>query len=168
MGVRGYETMQFSHKRTQFPFVLVLTKQTAVTLQYKLQDDWVTVIVVVLGNCHKCFFIVHNRMQNVQFSDIVMRLYSMLFVCTLSISYCSYIMEVNLELNSALCIQSITPSPEQGVRVWLAVHEDGISVLEHNSVVSISVCLLQLFRHDSFTLFPGKVTENRGSIHYES
>ncbi|KAI3362950.1 hypothetical protein L3Q82_011620, partial [Scortum barcoo] len=30
--------------------------------------------------------------------------------------------------------ESITPSPEQGVRVWLAVHEDGISVLEHNSV----------------------------------
>uniref|UniRef100_A0A4W6FXB5 Pleckstrin homology, MyTH4 and FERM domain containing H2 n=1 Tax=Lates calcarifer TaxID=8187 RepID=A0A4W6FXB5_LATCA len=34
--------------------------------------------------------------------------------------------------------ESITPSPEQGVRVWLAVHEDGISVLEHNSIVSIS------------------------------
>uniref|UniRef100_A0A8C4EIF5 Pleckstrin homology domain containing, family H (with MyTH4 domain) member 2 n=1 Tax=Dicentrarchus labrax TaxID=13489 RepID=A0A8C4EIF5_DICLA len=30
--------------------------------------------------------------------------------------------------------ESITPSPEQRVRVWLAVHEDGISVLEHNSV----------------------------------
>ncbi|XP_075933155.1 pleckstrin homology domain-containing family H member 2 isoform X1 [Anarhichas minor] len=30
--------------------------------------------------------------------------------------------------------ESITPSPEQGARVWLAVHEDGISVLEHNSV----------------------------------
>uniref|UniRef100_A0A4W6FZ06 Pleckstrin homology, MyTH4 and FERM domain containing H2 n=1 Tax=Lates calcarifer TaxID=8187 RepID=A0A4W6FZ06_LATCA len=30
--------------------------------------------------------------------------------------------------------ESITPSPEQGVRVWLAVHEDGISVLEHNSI----------------------------------
>ncbi|XP_068423928.1 pleckstrin homology domain-containing family H member 2 isoform X2 [Clinocottus analis] len=28
----------------------------------------------------------------------------------------------------------ITPSPEHGARVWLAVHEDGISVLEHNSV----------------------------------
>lgn len=104
-------------------------------------------------------------MQNVQFSDIVMRLYSVLFVFTLSISYCSYIMEVNLELNSVLCFQSITPSPEQDVRVWLAVHEDGISVLEHNSVVSISVCLQQLFRHDLFT---GKVTENRGGIHYES
>ncbi|XP_070771772.1 pleckstrin homology domain-containing family H member 2 [Enoplosus armatus] len=30
--------------------------------------------------------------------------------------------------------ESVTPSPEQGGRVWLAVHEDGISVLEHNSV----------------------------------
>ncbi|XP_023281667.1 pleckstrin homology domain-containing family H member 2 [Seriola lalandi dorsalis] len=30
--------------------------------------------------------------------------------------------------------ESITSSPEQGVRVWLAVHEDGISVLEHNSI----------------------------------
>ncbi|CAJ1066905.1 pleckstrin homology domain-containing family H member 2 [Xyrichtys novacula] len=30
--------------------------------------------------------------------------------------------------------ESITASPQQGVRVWLAVHEDGISVLEHNSV----------------------------------
>ncbi|XP_044070664.1 pleckstrin homology domain-containing family H member 2 isoform X2 [Siniperca chuatsi] len=30
--------------------------------------------------------------------------------------------------------ESVTPSPEQGVCVWLAVHEDGISVLEHNSV----------------------------------
>ncbi|XP_019112890.2 pleckstrin homology domain-containing family H member 2 isoform X2 [Larimichthys crocea] len=30
--------------------------------------------------------------------------------------------------------ESITSSPEQGVRIWLAVHEDGISVLEHNSV----------------------------------
>ncbi|XP_035462558.2 pleckstrin homology domain-containing family H member 2 [Scophthalmus maximus] len=30
--------------------------------------------------------------------------------------------------------ESITPSPEQGVRVWLAVHEDGISILEHNSI----------------------------------
>ncbi|KAA8584072.1 hypothetical protein FQN60_015280, partial [Etheostoma spectabile] len=30
--------------------------------------------------------------------------------------------------------QSITPSPEQGERVWLAVHENGISVLENNSV----------------------------------
>uniref|UniRef100_A0A667XPN1 Pleckstrin homology, MyTH4 and FERM domain containing H2 n=1 Tax=Myripristis murdjan TaxID=586833 RepID=A0A667XPN1_9TELE len=30
--------------------------------------------------------------------------------------------------------ESITPSPEQGARVWLAVHEDGVSVLEHNSI----------------------------------
>ncbi|XP_056291232.1 pleckstrin homology domain-containing family H member 2 [Pseudoliparis swirei] len=30
--------------------------------------------------------------------------------------------------------ETITPSPEHGARVWLAVHEDGISVLEHNSV----------------------------------
>ncbi|XP_008274751.1 pleckstrin homology domain-containing family H member 2 [Stegastes partitus] len=30
--------------------------------------------------------------------------------------------------------ESITPSPEPSVRVWLAVHEDGISVLEHNSI----------------------------------
>ncbi|XP_074503019.1 pleckstrin homology domain-containing family H member 2 isoform X2 [Sebastes fasciatus] len=30
--------------------------------------------------------------------------------------------------------ESITPSPEQGARVWLAVHEDGVSVLELNSV----------------------------------
>ncbi|XP_049927890.1 pleckstrin homology domain-containing family H member 2 [Epinephelus moara] len=30
--------------------------------------------------------------------------------------------------------ESITPSPEQSARVWLALHEDGISVLEHNSV----------------------------------
>uniref|UniRef100_A0A673VZ23 Pleckstrin homology, MyTH4 and FERM domain containing H2 n=1 Tax=Salmo trutta TaxID=8032 RepID=A0A673VZ23_SALTR len=30
--------------------------------------------------------------------------------------------------------ESITPSPEQGARLWLAVHEDGISVLEHNSI----------------------------------
>uniref|UniRef100_A0AAQ5YG43 Pleckstrin homology domain containing, family H (with MyTH4 domain) member 2 n=1 Tax=Amphiprion ocellaris TaxID=80972 RepID=A0AAQ5YG43_AMPOC len=35
---------------------------------------------------------------------------------------------------------SITPSPELSGRVWLAVHEDGISVLEHNSIVS---CYLQ-------------------------
>ncbi|XP_075903426.1 pleckstrin homology domain-containing family H member 2 isoform X2 [Nelusetta ayraudi] len=30
--------------------------------------------------------------------------------------------------------ESITHSPEPGVRVWLAVHENGISVLENNSV----------------------------------
>ncbi|KAM9847591.1 pleckstrin homology domain-containing family H member 2 [Aulostomus maculatus] len=30
--------------------------------------------------------------------------------------------------------ESVTPSPEQCVCVWLAVHEDGISVLEHNSI----------------------------------
>ncbi|XP_074532607.1 pleckstrin homology domain-containing family H member 2 [Halichoeres trimaculatus] len=30
--------------------------------------------------------------------------------------------------------ESVTASPQQGGRVWLAVHEDGISVLEHNSV----------------------------------
>uniref|UniRef100_A0A8D3BRU5 Pleckstrin homology, MyTH4 and FERM domain containing H2 n=1 Tax=Scophthalmus maximus TaxID=52904 RepID=A0A8D3BRU5_SCOMX len=36
----------------------------------------------------------------------------------------------------AKLFESITPSPEQGVRVWLAVHEDGISILEHNSIVS--------------------------------
>ncbi|XP_072247559.1 pleckstrin homology domain-containing family H member 2 [Leuresthes tenuis] len=30
--------------------------------------------------------------------------------------------------------ESITPSPEPGARVWLAVHEDGIGVLEHNSI----------------------------------
>uniref|UniRef100_A0A8C3AVQ5 Pleckstrin homology, MyTH4 and FERM domain containing H2 n=1 Tax=Cyclopterus lumpus TaxID=8103 RepID=A0A8C3AVQ5_CYCLU len=30
--------------------------------------------------------------------------------------------------------ETITPSPEHGARVWLAVHEDGVSVLEHNSV----------------------------------
>uniref|UniRef100_A0A7N6ARU4 Pleckstrin homology domain containing, family H (with MyTH4 domain) member 2 n=1 Tax=Anabas testudineus TaxID=64144 RepID=A0A7N6ARU4_ANATE len=30
--------------------------------------------------------------------------------------------------------ESITPSPEQGVRVWLAVHEDGVSILEHNCI----------------------------------
>ncbi|XP_034537477.1 pleckstrin homology domain-containing family H member 2 [Notolabrus celidotus] len=30
--------------------------------------------------------------------------------------------------------ESVTASPQQGVRVWLAVHEDGLSVLEHNSV----------------------------------
>lgn len=35
--------------------------------------------------------------------------------------------------------ESITPSPEPGVRVWLAVHEDGISVLEHNSI-KLLVC----------------------------
>uniref|UniRef100_A0A8C4EKP9 Pleckstrin homology domain containing, family H (with MyTH4 domain) member 2 n=1 Tax=Dicentrarchus labrax TaxID=13489 RepID=A0A8C4EKP9_DICLA len=34
--------------------------------------------------------------------------------------------------------ESITPSPEQRVRVWLAVHEDGISVLEHNSKPLVS------------------------------
>ncbi|CAJ1066904.1 pleckstrin homology domain-containing family H member 2 [Xyrichtys novacula] len=34
--------------------------------------------------------------------------------------------------------ESITASPQQGVRVWLAVHEDGISVLEHNSVLLVS------------------------------
>ncbi|XP_077960053.1 pleckstrin homology domain-containing family H member 2 isoform X2 [Gasterosteus aculeatus] len=31
-------------------------------------------------------------------------------------------------------VESITSSPEQGARVWLAVHEDGVSVLEHRSV----------------------------------
>ncbi|XP_047459247.1 pleckstrin homology domain-containing family H member 2 [Mugil cephalus] len=30
--------------------------------------------------------------------------------------------------------ESITSSPEPGVRLWLAVHEDAISVLEHNSI----------------------------------
>ncbi|XP_077437927.1 pleckstrin homology domain-containing family H member 2 [Vanacampus margaritifer] len=30
--------------------------------------------------------------------------------------------------------ESITPSPDPSTRVWLAVHEDGISVLEHNSI----------------------------------
>lgn len=34
-----------------------------------------------------------------------------------------------------LCFQAVTASPEQDVRVWLAVHEDGLSVLEHSSVV---------------------------------
>ncbi|KAJ3610038.1 hypothetical protein NHX12_022132, partial [Muraenolepis orangiensis] len=29
---------------------------------------------------------------------------------------------------------SVTPSPEPSARVWLAVHEDGVSVLEHNSM----------------------------------
>uniref|UniRef100_A0A3P8Q464 Pleckstrin homology domain containing, family H (with MyTH4 domain) member 2 n=1 Tax=Astatotilapia calliptera TaxID=8154 RepID=A0A3P8Q464_ASTCA len=35
--------------------------------------------------------------------------------------------------------ESITPSPDPGVRVWLAVHEDGVSVLEHNSI-KLLVC----------------------------
>ncbi|KAG9344565.1 hypothetical protein JZ751_011236 [Albula glossodonta] len=30
----------------------------------------------------------------------------------------------------------ITPSPQQGAPVWLAVHEDGISMLEYNSMVT--------------------------------
>ncbi|KAM6915989.1 pleckstrin homology domain-containing family H member 2 [Xenentodon cancila] len=30
--------------------------------------------------------------------------------------------------------ESVTPFPEPGVRVWVAVHEDGVSVLEHNSI----------------------------------
>ncbi|XP_024152637.1 pleckstrin homology domain-containing family H member 2 isoform X1 [Oryzias melastigma] len=30
--------------------------------------------------------------------------------------------------------ESITPSPEGGVRVWLAVHEHGVAVLEHASI----------------------------------
>ncbi|KAL0964359.1 hypothetical protein UPYG_G00322800 [Umbra pygmaea] len=30
--------------------------------------------------------------------------------------------------------ESITPSPNTGARMWLAVHEDGVSMLEHNSV----------------------------------
>ncbi|XP_023183788.1 pleckstrin homology domain-containing family H member 2 isoform X1 [Xiphophorus maculatus] len=30
--------------------------------------------------------------------------------------------------------ETTTPSPESGQSVWLAVHEDGISVLEHNSI----------------------------------
>ncbi|XP_028279419.1 pleckstrin homology domain-containing family H member 2 [Parambassis ranga] len=30
--------------------------------------------------------------------------------------------------------ESVTPSPEPDVRVWLAVHEDGVSALEHSSV----------------------------------
>ncbi|XP_041866886.1 pleckstrin homology domain-containing family H member 2 [Melanotaenia boesemani] len=30
--------------------------------------------------------------------------------------------------------EATSPSPEPGVRVWLAVHEDGISVLEHNLI----------------------------------
>ncbi|KAL6101564.1 plekhh2 [Pungitius sinensis] len=30
--------------------------------------------------------------------------------------------------------KTITSSPQQGARVWLAVHEDGVSVLEHNSM----------------------------------
>lgn len=51
-----------------------------------------------------------------------------------------------------LCFQSITPSPEQDVRVWLAVHEDGLSVLELSSVVRI--CEPQthvLVQHPSFS-----------------
>ncbi|XP_059179825.1 pleckstrin homology domain-containing family H member 2 [Centropristis striata] len=57
--------------------------------------------------------------------------------------------------------ESITPSPEQGARVWLAVHEDGISVLEHNSVkplVSHSYKNLMTFggcKHD-FMLVAGQ------------
>ncbi|KAJ8418449.1 hypothetical protein AAFF_G00141580 [Aldrovandia affinis] len=31
-------------------------------------------------------------------------------------------------------VQPITPSPQQGAPVWLAVHEDGISMLEYNSM----------------------------------
>ncbi|KAG7247446.1 hypothetical protein CRUP_033702, partial [Coryphaenoides rupestris] len=30
--------------------------------------------------------------------------------------------------------ESITPTPEQSARVWLAVHDAGVSVLEHNSM----------------------------------
>lgn len=36
-----------------------------------------------------------------------------------------------------LPLQTVTSSPEPGVRVWLAVHEDGVSVLEHNSIVRL-------------------------------
>lgn len=32
--------------------------------------------------------------------------------------------------------QLITPSPQQGAPVWLAVHEDGIGVLDYKSMVS--------------------------------
>uniref|UniRef100_A0AAX7T185 Pleckstrin homology domain containing, family H (with MyTH4 domain) member 2 n=1 Tax=Astatotilapia calliptera TaxID=8154 RepID=A0AAX7T185_ASTCA len=39
----------------------------------------------------------------------------------------------------ARLFESITPSPDPGVRVWLAVHEDGVSVLEHNSI-KLLVC----------------------------
>ncbi|CAG6017975.1 unnamed protein product [Menidia menidia] len=30
--------------------------------------------------------------------------------------------------------EAISPSPEPGARIWLAVHEDGVGVLEHNSI----------------------------------
>ncbi|KAM9803961.1 pleckstrin homology domain-containing family H member 2 [Neosynchiropus ocellatus] len=34
--------------------------------------------------------------------------------------------------------QSISSSPEQSSRVWLAIHEDGVSVLEHNSIKPVA------------------------------
>ena len=56
----------------------------------------------------------------------------------------------------SLCFQSITPSPEQGVRVWLAVHEDGLSVLELISVVRIcepQTYVLVTFVHGRLAVF---------------
>lgn len=44
---------------------------------------------------------------------------------------------LSLKICLFLCFQAVTASPEQDVRVWLAVHEDGLSVLEHSSVVGI-------------------------------
>lgn len=44
---------------------------------------------------------------------------------------------LSLRICPFLCFQAVTASPEQDVCVWLAVHEDGLSVLEHSSVVRI-------------------------------
>lgn len=46
--------------------------------------------------------------------------------------------QLSLVISPFLCLQSVTTSPEQDVHVWLAVHEDGLSVLELSSVVRIS------------------------------
>ncbi|XP_068182982.1 pleckstrin homology domain-containing family H member 2 isoform X2 [Antennarius striatus] len=46
--------------------------------------------------------------------------------------------------------ECVTPSPEAGVRVWLAVHEHGISVLEYNSVKP-----LVSYSYKNLTLFGG-------------
>lgn len=45
--------------------------------------------------------------------------------------------QMYVETVKCVCFQSVSGSEEQGGRVWLAVHEDGISVLEHNLMVKM-------------------------------
>lgn len=41
-------------------------------------------------------------------------------------------------------MQPIAPNPFEGPLVWLAVHEDGISVLEYNTMVRLTNIIITI------------------------